>query len=162
MKPFAMAIKRFSGYMNVFAGVVLFSMMLLTSTDVFLRLFKGGLLGTYELVAVAGAMVAACALPLTSWQRGHVCVDFLVEHRSPLVKKSIFVLTRIMGIILFAAVSVSLYIKGADLYKSGEVSLTLHIAFYPACFLIAFCMFMQCLVLIIDILKTFSAEVRDE
>jgi len=155
MRPFIAFFKRIAGYMNSLAGTVLFLMMMLTVVDVVLRLFGTALLGTYELVAVAGAIVVGFAVPNTSMDRGHVCVDFLVEGWSPVVRNTVFVFTRILGICLFALLSFYLLRKGIHLYKTGEVSLTLHIPYYPAAYGLAFCFFIECFILIADMFRTF-------
>ncbi len=49
--------------------------MLLTVADVVLRLLGRPIVGTYELVALGGAVAIGLSLPLTSWVRGHIYVD---------------------------------------------------------------------------------------
>ena len=61
---------RISRFLNVIAGVSLTFLMLLTITDVILRGFKRPVVGTYELVAFAGAVAIGFSMPLTSWLRG--------------------------------------------------------------------------------------------
>jgi TRAP-type C4-dicarboxylate transport system permease small subunit len=158
MGAFIAVFKRLNGWMNTLAGIVLFLMMMLTVVDVVLRMFGTALLGTYELVAVSGAIVVGFAVPQTSWGRGHVCVDFLVENRSQAVRNTVFIITRIMGICLFALLSLYLLKKGIHLYKTGEVSLTLHIPYYPAAYGLSFCFFIECFTLIADIFRIFTAE----
>ena len=158
MDAFIALFKRLSNWMNSLAGVVLFLMMMLTVVDVVVRLFGTAILGTYELVAVAGAIVVGFAVPQTSWGRGHVYVDFLIENRSDAVKNAVFIATRILGICLFALLSFYLLKKGIHLYRTGEVSLTLHIPYYPAAYGLAFCFFIECFALIADILKIYTVE----
>jgi len=158
MGAFIAVFRKMSGWMNGLAGIVLFFMMMLTVVDVVLRIFGTAILGTYELVAVSGAIVVGFAVPQTSWGRGHVCVDFLVENRSAAVKNTVFAITRIMGICLFALLSFYLFRKGIHLYRTGEVSLTLHIPYYPAAYGLAFCFFIECFVLITDIVRIFTPE----
>jgi TRAP-type C4-dicarboxylate transport system permease small subunit len=155
MRPFIALFKRIAGYMNTLAGIVLFLMMMLTVVDVVLRIFGTALLGTYELVAVAGAIVVGFAVPNTSLGKGHVYVDFLIEGRSPMIKNTVNIITRLLGICLFALLSFYLLRKGIHLYKTGEVSLTLHIPYYPAAYGLAFCFFIECFVLVTDIFKIF-------
>lgn len=161
MGAFIAVLKRLSGWMNGLAGVVLFFMMMLTVVDVVMRIFGKPILGTYELVAVAGAIVVGFAVPQTSLGRGHVYVDFLIENRSDAIKNTVFICTRILGICLFALLSFYLFKKGIHLYRSGEVSLTLHIPYYPAAYGLAFCFFIECFALIADILKIYTVEDRN-
>ncbi len=95
------AVRKFSGWMNGLAGIVLFLMMMLTVVDVGLRIFWKPITGTYELVAMAGAVVIGFAIPQTSWDNAHIFVDFLIENRSRAVKIAFGCFNRLMGIILF-------------------------------------------------------------
>ncbi len=156
MNVFVSMIRRINIWMNTVAEAVLFIMMMLTVVDVILRIFGKPLVGTYELVAVAGAIVIGFAVPQTSWERGHVYVDFLLENRSTAVKNAFFICTRIVGIILWGFLSYNLLRKGLHLYKTGEVSLTLHIPYYPAAYSLAFCFFIQCFSLMTDICRIFT------
>ena len=64
--------------MDWIGGVVLVFMMLLTVADVILRYIGRPILGTYELVSLAGAVVIGCAMPHTSWGNIHVTVDMML------------------------------------------------------------------------------------
>jgi TRAP-type C4-dicarboxylate transport system permease small subunit len=156
MSAFVSIIRRINIWMNTVAEAVLFIMMMLTVVDVILRIFGKPLVGTYELVAVAGAIVIGFAVPQTSWERGHVYVDFLLENRSEAVKNAFFICTRIVGIVLWGFLSYNLLRKGLHLYKTGEVSLTLHIPYYPAAYSLAFCFLIQCFSLVTDICRIFT------
>jgi len=148
--------------MNTVAEAVLFIMMTLTVIDVVFRALYKPIVGTYELVAISGAIVIGFAVPRTSWEKGHVYVDFLVERRSDAVRKGFFIATRLVGIVLFALLSWNLFVKGAHLQKGGEVSMTLHIPYYPAAYGLAFCFLVESLVLMADIARIFAGENRYE
>jgi hypothetical protein len=47
---------------------------------------------------------------------------------------------------------------GNDLKKSGEVSLTLQLPFYPVAYGIALCCLVECLVLFVDMVKKREVE----
>ena len=59
------------------AGAVI-AMMLLTSADVILRLFRRPITGAYEIVGLLGAIVISFSLAYTSVEKGHIAVEFLV------------------------------------------------------------------------------------
>jgi TRAP-type C4-dicarboxylate transport system permease small subunit len=153
MKKLIHLIREGSIWMNVVAEAVLVIMMMLTVTDVVLRAFGKPIVGTYELVAMAGAIVIGFAVPKTSWERGHVFVDFLIENRSPAIKNGFFVFTRIVGMVIYGLLSWSLLLKGTVLHSAGEVSLTLRVPVYPAAFALSLCFFVQVFVLVADILR---------
>jgi TRAP-type C4-dicarboxylate transport system permease small subunit len=127
--------------------------MLLTVVDVIMRIFGRPITGTYEMVGFSGAVVIGFALPFTSWIRGHVYMEFLIQRLSKQVRDRMNLFTRLIGIILFALIAYNLMIVGIDLQKSGEVSPTLRFPFYPVVYGVGICFFIECLVLFCDILK---------
>lgn len=147
-----------SRFLNVIAGMSLTFLMLLTISDVILRFFKRPIVGTYELVAFSGAVVIGFSLPFTSWVRAHIFVDFFIIKFPKRVRNIFNITTRCIVIILFFLIGWNLIKYAMDLQKSGEVSLTLQIPFYPVAYGIGICCFIQCLVMFCDILKIFGGE----
>ena len=147
-----------SRFINIIAGISLTFLMLLTIADVILRRFRIPIVGTYELVAFSGAVVIGFSLPMTSWLRQHIFVDFFIIKFSKKVQNVFNVCTRVIVIVLFAVMGWNLFKYALDLQSSGEVSLTLRIPFWPVAFGVGVCCFIQCLVLICDIVKIFGGE----
>ena len=139
--------------LNVLAGIAITFIMFLTVLDVILRSFRRPITGTYELAAFSGAIVIGFAVPLTTFLKGHVLVDFFVMRFPLAIRKTINVLTRLLGIGLFSLLGWNLILLGMDLYRTGEVSLTLQLPFYPVAFGVGFSCFVQCLVLIAQIFQ---------
>ena len=158
MKGFSSKVRGLSRFLNIIAGISLTFLMLLTVMDIILRSLKRPIVGTYELVAFSGAVVIGFAVPLTSWMRGHIYVDFLILKFSKKVRDIFNVSTRCLVIILFFLIGWNLIKFGMDLQKSGEVSLTLQMPFYPVAYGVGVCCFVQCLVMICDILKILGGE----
>ena len=149
---------RLSKWANVFGGIILTLMMLITVTDVILRSLGKPLVGAYELVGFCGALVLGFSIPFTSWVRGHIYVDILVQRLPQKGKAGFHVTTRGLAIALFLATGWNLIKMGTDLLKSGEVSPTLQVPFYPVVYAIGVCCFIQCLVLLADVLKIFGGQ----
>jgi TRAP-type C4-dicarboxylate transport system permease small subunit len=127
--------------------------MLLTTLDVILRIFKSPIVGTYELVAFTGGIIIGFAVPMTSWMRAHIYVDFLVQ-KLPEGRRNIAnIFTRLMVIAFFIIASVNLFKHGFYLFKTHEVSPTLQLPFYPVVLGIAVACVLECFVLIADIVK---------
>lgn len=158
MEEFLTKIKGLTRFLNIIAGMALTFMMLLTVADVILRYFKMPIPGTYELVALSGAVVLGFSLPFTSWTRGHIYVDFLVSRFSRKIRNAFRITTRCMVTWLFLMIGWNLIKYGIDLKNSGEVSLVLEIPFYPVAYGIGVCCFIQCLVFLCDILKIFGGK----
>jgi TRAP-type C4-dicarboxylate transport system permease small subunit len=151
-------VKGISNFLNIIAGISLSFLMFLTVTDVILRYFRRPIVGTYELVAFSGAVVIGFALPFTSWMRGHIYVDFLILRFSQRVRNFFNISTRCLVIVLFFLIGWNLIKYGMDLQKSGEVSLTLQMPFYPVAYGMGICCFFQCMVMVCDILKIFRGK----
>jgi TRAP-type C4-dicarboxylate transport system permease small subunit len=146
-------VERISKVLQVVAGIALTFIIILTDADVFLRLLGRPIIGTYEIVSLSGAVVIGFAIPMTSWLRGHIYVDFLYQKLSRILQNGLNIITRLIGIGAFGMIGWNLFLLGFDLYTSGEVSLTRHLPFYPVAFGLGVCCFMQCVVLITDIFK---------
>jgi TRAP-type C4-dicarboxylate transport system permease small subunit len=158
MNAFLTAIFRLSWMANIIAGVALTLMMLVTVSDVFLRSLGRPIVGIFELVAFCGAVVIGFSVPYTSWGRGHIFVDFFVLKLPPTARKVIHTMTRGLGLTLFFLVGWNLFAMGKDLARSGEVSPTLQLPFYPIVFGLGVCCFLQSLVLLGDIVKVFRGR----
>jgi TRAP-type C4-dicarboxylate transport system permease small subunit len=145
---------KLSKWMNVVGGTVLALMMLLTVSDVVLRVFGKPILGTYELISLAGAVVVGFAIPKTSHDDAHVFVDILIVGLSAKVRRVFQVMTKFLGIVLFVLLGINIALKGSELYSAGEVSLTLHMPLYPVAYALGFCCLIECLVLLSQIVAT--------
>ena len=151
-------ILRLSKLANVIAGLALSLMVLITVGDVTLRSFRKPIPGTYELVAFLGLAAIGFSLPFTQWVKGHISVDFLVEKFSRKVRKAINLSTRCIGIGFFFLSGWYLIRMGIRLYRTGEVSLTLQMPYYPLAYGVGICFFVLCLVLLSDIVKIFEEK----
>lgn len=158
MKGFLSGVEKISKLLNVIAGISLTFLMLLTITDVILRMFKRPIVGTYELVGFAGAVVIGFSMPLTSFVRQHIFVDFLILKFSQKVRNIFNIATRCLVIALFLLIGWNMFKYAWDLQKSGEVSLTLQMPFYPVAYGVGVCLFILCLVFVCDIIKIIGGE----
>jgi TRAP-type C4-dicarboxylate transport system permease small subunit len=143
-------------------GGILVLMMLLTSTDVILRLFGRPITGTYELISLGGAVVVAFSLPQTTRNKANVAIDFLVVGCSKSVRDAMFVFTKILGIILFMLISWYLFEKANVFYKDGFVTSTLQFPFYPVTYVLSICCLIECIVLLGEIFRSFYKEAEHE
>lgn len=150
--------EKISRWMNVIAYIALTFVMLLTVTDVILRIFRHPIIGTFEIVQLAGAVVIAFGIPLTSWSRGMIYVDFFVNSFPPRAKNITNILTRLIGIAIFIFIGYNLCIFATDLFKSGEVTPTKQLPFYPIVYSMGAACFVQALVLIADISKVMGGK----
>ncbi len=153
MKSVLVFVSGISRGLHILAGIALVFIVALTTADVVLRAFKRPILGTYEMVAYTGALVILFALPLSSWMRSHIYVDFFVLKFSRTVQNIFTVATRCMGFALFFLFGWNVLKYAADLQRTGEVSVTLKLPFYPVIYAIGVCCFVECLVLLCDLIR---------
>jgi TRAP-type C4-dicarboxylate transport system permease small subunit len=144
--------------MEVIAGVFLVFMMTLTTCDVVLRTFGRPIIGTYEMVGLSGGIVIGFSVPITSWLRGQIYVDFFYQKFSSTFKKGLHVSTRILGILLFLVTGINLMIMATQMLRAGEVTLTLQMPFYPICYGIGLAFLVQVVVLVTDVMKIAGGE----
>ena len=115
-----------------------------------------------NLCLFGGALVAGFAIAQTSLDGAHVNVDMLTVALSGKGRRVLTVLTKLIGLGVFALLAWSLFLKGNDLYTTGEVSLTLHVPYYPVAYALSLSSVVECFVLVCDILKAMFAGAEHE
>ena len=143
-----------SNRLNWVAAGAIVAMMLLTSADVILRLFRHPIPGTYEIVGLLGAVVISFSLAYTSVEKGHIAVEFLVQRLPRNVQAFIEAINNFLGIFLFGVIAWQSILYAADLRQTGEVSMTVQMPTYPFVYGIALGCGLLCLVLIVDFFKS--------
>lgn len=159
MTGFLWFTEKVSRLLDACAIIALAFIMFLTVIDVVLRrFFDSPIIGTYEIVGMAGAIVLGFGLPLSSWLRSLIYVDFIVKKFPPKGQAIINIITRIVVIVIFITIGVEMIQYANELRISGEVSLTKRIPFYPITYGLGIASFVQCLVHVVDIIKIIGGE----
>ena len=143
-----------SGWFNYAACLAVVVMMLLSCTDVAMRLFGVPIPGAYEMVGFLGAVIVSFALAYTSLQRGHVAVEIIFEKLPARGQYFVEAAGNLAGATIFALIAWQSLVYGTDLRQSGEVSLTLQMPIYPFVYGIALGSGMLALVLLIDFIRS--------
>jgi len=152
--------KRINGFaaaVNWVSAVAILAMMILTTLDVVLRLFKSSIPGTYEIIGLLGAVVSSFALGYTSVEKGHIAVDFLTCRLSPASQALITAVNAAIATVLFALVAWQATGHGIDMMNRGEVTLTVQIPIYPFVFGVAAGCGLLCLVLMAEFTRAARA-----
>jgi TRAP-type C4-dicarboxylate transport system permease small subunit len=158
MKRFLDSVKGAGSVLAAIAGASLAFLMLLTIADVGLRILGRPIVGTYELVGLAGAIAVGLSLPLTSWVRGHIYVDSFVARLPRLPRAMLNVATRLLVLALFLLLGWNLIKYALDLRGAGEVTPTLRVPFFPVALGVGLACLIECLVMVADIVKIFRNE----
>jgi len=148
--------------LDMVAAGAIFAMMALTCVDVFLRyFFRKPIPGTYEIVALLGAVAVSFAMAHTLANKGHVAVSLIVQMFPKRLQGIVESFISIFGIILFGLITWQSILYGIDCQRAGEVSLTLELPFYPIIYGVALGAAVVCLVLIVDLGNALS-KVKDK
>jgi TRAP-type C4-dicarboxylate transport system permease small subunit len=154
MERLLSTVLRVSRVLNGIAGGAATLMICITVVDVFMRSVGHPVVGAYEIIGlICGPIVIGFAVPLTSWDRGHVSMDVLLPRLRKRSRNLMKVMTRVICIVLFAFIAYNLFWIGSEFRSSGEVSQTLHIPFYWVTYAVGLCCFIECVVFICDILR---------
>lgn len=135
-------------------GVALLTLTLLATMNVVLRVFHVPVGGTYEVVSFLGAIVTAGALGYTQKRKDHIVVDILSEKFPDPVKRVLDRVSYTLTLLFFSVVSWQTFVYGKRLLRTGELSETLKIAYYPFVFLVSIGFAVLALTILLDLIET--------
>jgi TRAP-type C4-dicarboxylate transport system permease small subunit len=135
------------------AGCFLVAMIILTCANIFSRLAWVPIRGTFELMGYGGAIVTAFALGYTQLKRAHVAVDILVLRFSKKTQNILNGINALICMVFFAVVAWQIAKYGTTLWRTGEVTETLQIIYYPFTHGVALGCAVLSLVFLTDFLK---------
>ena len=135
------------------AGLCLAAMILMTCANIFLRIVWIPLKGTYELMGYFGALVTAFALGYTQMKKGHIAVDVLVTLFNPKAQKLLQAISCLICTIFFSIAGWQIFQYATTLWRTGEVTETLRIAYYPFAYGVAGGCLLLALVMLIEFLQ---------
>lgn len=135
------------------AGFFVAAMVVMACANIFLRLVWVPLSGTFELMGYFGAVATAFALGATQIKRGHVAVDIVVQRFSRKTRKALSGVNCLVCTAFFALVAWQIIRYGVNLLRTGEVTETLRIVYYPFAFAVALGCGVLSLVFLTDFLR---------
>ncbi len=162
MDVFSRVIRALNLVLMRLAGFILIAMIILTCANIFLRIVWMPIKGTFELMGYSGAVTMAFALGITQMKRGHIAVDILVFKLSKTKQRILTGINSIICTIFFALVSWQIAKYATTLLKTGEVTETLRIVYYPFTYCVALGCAMLSLIFLSDFLRTLSLNTRNE
>ena len=105
-------------------------MVLVTSVEVVLRIFRVSLTGAYDIVKIAAAITIAAALPYTTAIKGHVAIEYFFHKLGRRGRIVVDALMRLGGMALFGLLAWGCVDYGNSLRAKGEVSMTLQLPIF--------------------------------
>ena len=112
------------------AGASLMLMVLVTSAEVVLRVFRLSLTGAYDIVKIAATVTIAAALPYTTAIKGHVAIEYFFHKLGRRGRMVVDTLMRLGGMALFGLLAWGCVDYGNSLRAKGEVSMTLQLPIF--------------------------------
>jgi TRAP-type C4-dicarboxylate transport system permease small subunit len=138
------------------AGCALVCMTALICCNIAMRLvFNTPITGTYELMGLCGALVTALSLGYTQLQRKHISVVILTNTFPPQWQHAATVVSDLVCMIFFGAIAWQISKWSTTLLRTGEVTETLRIIYYPFTYAVALGCAVLALILLTDTLKVF-------
>ncbi len=150
-------LERISRFLNQaliwIGGFFLVIMILLTCSNIFLRLVWTPIRGTFELIGFFSAIVTAFALGYTQIHRGHIGIDLLVSRFSATAQRILSGINYAICMVFFAIAGWQIARWANVLRRTGEVTETLRIIFYPFTYAVSLGCLVLALVLLVDLLR---------
>jgi len=140
------------------AGITLIGMVVLTCTNVLLRCVWVPIKGVYEFMGFFGAIVTAFALGYTQMKRGHVGIDIVVKQFSARIQRILDGVNYLICAVFFVLAGWQIAVWGTTIWRTGEVTETLRIIFYPFIYGVALGCLILSLVFLVDLLKVLLGE----
>lgn len=140
------------------AGVVLALMIVLTLCDVILRNLGHPITGSMELIQYGGSLVFGFSIPYATWIGAQVLVDLVTQKLSFKKRKRFQAVTRTLGIIMFLFIAYNFFMYALDVKRTGELTASFKIPYYPFCFAISLSFLFQSLTIFCDLIKTLQGE----
>jgi TRAP-type C4-dicarboxylate transport system permease small subunit len=134
-------------------GVFLSAMVVLTCANIAARILWIPIKGTFELMGFFGAVITAFALGYTQVAKGHIAVDVLVDRFSNKTRKITSIVNCVLCCVFFMIAAWQIAVKATTLWKTGEVTETLRIIYYPFTYAVAVGCGVLAIVLVMDFIK---------
>jgi TRAP-type C4-dicarboxylate transport system permease small subunit len=159
-------LERISRFLNrlmlAIAGAFMVAMVLLTCSDILLRLAWVPIRGSVELVGYFSAIVTAFTLGYTQMRKGHTSVDVVVNLFPMKVKRFLGMLNSLICMTFFAFAAWRITVWSTTIRQVGEVSETLRIVFYPFSYGVALGCAVLSLVFLTEFVKSLMPWKEDE
>ncbi len=154
--------ERFSSVLNRIlmgiGGFFLAAMVILTCANIFLRAVWVPVRGTFELMGFFGAVVTAFALGHTQRSKGHIAVDILLNAFAPNIRRVLMIFSYGLCAVFAGLAAWQVTVKAMVLLRTGEVTETLRMIYYPFTFAVALGCLVLAVSLVVDVIVLIRAK----
>jgi TRAP-type C4-dicarboxylate transport system permease small subunit len=145
--------RRLTQVLAAIGAAAVAGMIALTVGNIGLRILWKPIKGSVELIGFLGAVAAAFALGYAQVHRSHIAVDILTQRFSKRTRAVLEGMNRILGAAFFLVAGWQLVRYGTTLWRTGELTETLRIAYHPVVFAVALGCAVMALVLVVEVLR---------
>jgi TRAP-type C4-dicarboxylate transport system permease small subunit len=135
-----------------------FAMFLVTLGDVVGRAVWRPVPGAVEIISFLGGICIALAVPRSSQENCHVIVDMILPRMPRGFRIFMRILTRLLALAFYILIVVGLVRVGMDYFATKEVTLGLHIPYYPLAYSMAGAFAVQAVQFCLDIIRIYRGE----
>jgi len=140
------------------AGAVLAFMIVLTLCDVILRNLGHPITGSMEIIQYGGSIVFGFSIPYATWIGAQIVVDLVTQKLGLKNQNRIKAVTRSVGILMFLFIAYNFFLYALDVKRTGELTASFKIPYYPFCFAISLSFLFQSLTIFCDLIKTLQGK----
>ena len=113
------------------AGLSIIGMTILVTANVFMRVLYGSIFGTVEIAGWLAVCINALALAYSQQRREHVAITMFTDGLPLSYQRGLDALGYIAGIIFAAAAVWGLYFYIVNMIRSGQLSTSLSVIYWP-------------------------------
>jgi len=111
-----------------------------------------------EIIQYGGSIVFGFSIPYATWIGAQIVVDLITLKLDPENQKKVKAITRAAGIIIFLFIAYNFFMYALDVRRTGELTASFKIPYYPFCFAISLSFLFQSLTIFCDLIKTLQGQ----
>jgi len=139
-------------FLALISGLAALAMIVITVTDIALRIGNSGITGAYDMVRIAAVISIVCSIPYVTAIKGHIAIEFFYHRFSRPGRLVLDTGFRLISLLLFALLIYHSILYGLMLKASSQVMPTLSIPVFWIPWLIASCFVLVCFTVVYHIL----------
>lgn len=135
-------------------------MVVVTCADVLgAKLFTTPVPGSTEIISLVQVAAIVFAVAATQRHKGHISVEMFVSKMAPRLRWFVKALTSLLGLILFSLLIFEGIRLGNEYLKSGEVTATILIPYYPFAYAFSLALIPVVIMLLVDFIEAMKKAV---